>query len=290
VGRTASVTVAEHIVSDEFFRTLAIPITAGRIFDARDRAGSPPVVIVSQTTARQLWSGENPIGQSLEIDGRLHEVIGVVGDVRGDDVRGATGGGLEREPPPAAYLSATQVPQNTMTVILRTSGEPSMMAMVLRAAIRDIDPALPADQVRPLAAWLTEASAQPRLTTTLAGAFAVMALLLAALGIYGVAAYAVGQRRPEIGLRLALGATRGQILTMILRGGITSAAAGMLIGFTGAIFVNQVLTSLLFEVRLENPITFVTVAALLGLVALVACYVPARRATRVSVMTVLRSE
>jgi predicted permease len=285
-----SITAAEHIVSDNYFRTLGIPILGGRPFTDRDREGSAPVVIVSQSAARQLWPGATAVGQQVEIDRRLHDVVGVAGDVRGDDVRGTTGGGLEREPPPAIYLSAGQFPQNTMTVLLRTTREPSALSGALRAAIRGIDPALPADQVRPLSSWLTEAAAQPRLTTTLAGTFAAMALLLAALGIYGVAAYAVGQRRPEIGLRIALGATRRQVLMPILRGGLMSAGAGVLIGCAGAFFVNKVLASLLFEVGPEDPSAFVSVAVLLTAVALVACYVPARRAARIDPLVALRHE
>jgi putative ABC transport system permease protein len=289
-ARVSTMTVAEHIVSENYFRTLGIPILAGRPFTDRDREGSAPVVIVSQSTARQLWPGAAAIGQQLEIDRRLHEIVGVAGDVRGDDVRGTTGGGLEREPPPAVYLSG-QFPQNTMTVLLRTTTrEPSAMSGALRAAIREIDPALPADQVRPLSSWLTEAAAQPRLTTTLTGAFAAMALLLAAVGIYGVASYVVGQRRPEIGLRIALGATRRQVLMPILRGGLTSAVAGVLIGCAGAFFVNKVLASLLFEVRPEDPSAFASVAVLLMAVALVACYLPARRAARIDPLIALRHE
>jgi hypothetical protein len=304
-GRTtaaaaSSVSVAEHIVSDGYFRTLAIRMLVGRSFDARDRAGSPPVVIVSQATASQVWPGTNAVGQQLEIDGRLHEVVGISADIRGDDVRGATGGGLERQPPSAIYLSASQFPQSTMTVLLRASSGPSKrsgptndlaaVATALRAAIREIDPALPADQVRPLRDWLAEAAAQPRLTTWLAGAFAGMALLLAALGIYAVAAYSVGQRRPEIGLRMALGATRTQVMMLVLRSGISSAVLGMLIGFAGALLVNTLLTSLLYEVRPEDPLAFASVAAVLGAVALVACYVPARRAAGIDPLVTLRTE
>jgi putative ABC transport system permease protein len=164
------------------------------------------------------------------------------------------------------------------------------MVDALRAAIRGLDPAVPADQVRSLDDWLTEAAAQPRLTTMLAAAFAGMALLLAALGIYGVAAYAVAQRRAEIGLRMALGSTRAQILTMILRNGIMSAIAGMLTGLTGAFFINKLLASLLFDVQPEDPLAFVSVAAVLTTVALLACYVPARRAARLDPLVTLRCE
>jgi putative ABC transport system permease protein len=286
----SSLSVAEHIVSENYFQTLSIPIVFGRVFDERDVAGSPPVVVINQATARQLWPRGDAIGQQLEIDGRLHDVVGVSGDVRGDDVRGATGGGLERQSPAAIYFAAGQFPQSTMTVLLRTTREPAALAATLRAAIREIDPAVPADQVRPLDDWLTEAVAQPRLTTTLAAAFAAMALLLAGIGIYAVAAYSVGQRSPEIGLRIAVGATRAQIVAMILRSGLTSAGAGMLIGFAGALAVNRLLSGLLFDVRPEDPLAFASVAAILGVVALVACYLPARRAASVDPLVTLRSQ
>jgi putative ABC transport system permease protein len=288
-ANVSSVSVAEHIVSDGYFRTLSIPILVGRTFDERDAAASATVVVINQATARQLWPGDNAIGQQIEIDGRLHDVIGVSGDVRGDDVRGATGGGLDRESPAAIYRSAAQLPQSTLTVLVRTKRAPAALAPALRSAIRQIEPTLPADQVRPLADWLTEAAAQPRLTTMLAAVFSVMSMLLAAIGIYAVAAYGVGQRRQEIGLRIAVGATRAHIVAMILRGGIASAGVGMLIGFAGALAVNRLLAGLLFDVRPEDPIAFVSVAALLGIVALVACYIPARRAASVDPLVTLRS-
>lgn len=287
---SSSLSLVQHIVSGDYFRTLAIPMRAGRTFDDRDGAGSPPVAVVSQEAASQLWPDGTAIGQRIEIDGTLHDVVGVSGDVRGDEGRGATGGGLDLRPTPAIYLSAAQFPQSTMTVLVRTSGAPATLAGALRAAIRDIDPALPADQVRPLDEWLTEAVAQPRLTTALAAAFAAMALLLAAIGIYAVAAYGVAQRRPEIGLRLALGATRMQILAWALRGGVTAAAAGMLIGCVGALATNRLLATLLFDVQPEDPRAFVSVAAILGLVVLTACYIPARRAARVDPLVTLRAE
>ena len=296
-ANVSSVSVAEHIVSESYFRTLSIPILIGRAFDERDAAASPSVVIVNQAAARQLWPRGNAVGQQIEIDGRLHEIIGISGDVRGDDVRGATGGGPDRESPAAIYRSATQFPQSTMTVLVRAHGPSErtvptsdVVGSALRAAIRQIDPTLPADQVRPLGDWLSEAAAQPRLTTMLAAMFATMATFLAAIGIYAVAAYGIGQRRQEIGLRIAVGATRAHVVAMILRSGITSAGAGMLIGFAGALAVNRLLAGLLFQVRPEDPIAFASVAAILGTVALVACYVPARRAASVDPLITLRSQ
>jgi putative ABC transport system permease protein len=281
-------TAVEHFVSGGYFRTLAIPILAGRAFDTRDRAGSPAVVVVSQATARQLWPGATPIGQQIERAGRLHEVVGVAGDVRGSDGRGPRGGGLERRPVAAIYLSADQFPQSTMTVLLRTTREPSAFVPILRAVIRDIDPAVPMDQARTLDEWLGDAVAQPRLTTTVAAAFAAAALLLAAIGIYGVVAHSVGQRTAEIGLRMAVGATRGRIVLVILRGGMTSAVLGMAVGLIGAFLLTQVLATLLVDVRPDDPLTFASVAGLLAIVALIACYVPARRAARADPLVAIR--
>jgi putative ABC transport system permease protein len=286
----ATQNVVEHIVSEGYFRALAIPIVAGRAFDERDRAGSPTVVIVSQAIARQLWPGMNPIGRQLESAGRMREVVGVVGDVLGADDRGPRGGGLDRQPRAAMYLSATQFPQRTMTVLVRTTGEPSALVPRLRAALRDADPAIPIPQPRSLDDWLVDASANPRLTTTLAGAFAAIGMLLAAIGIYGVVAYSVGQRTPEIGLRMAVGATNRQIMALVLRGGMVSATLGTALGLGGALLLKQVLGSLLFSVQPDDPFTFAAAAMLLAFVALVACYVPARRATRVDPLMALRIE
>jgi hypothetical protein len=260
------------------------------VFDERDRAGAPPVVIVSQAAARQLWPGMNPIGQLLERDGRPHEVVGVVGDVRGADGRGQRGGGLDRLPREALYLPATQFPQRTMTVLLRTAGEPSSLVPRLRAALRNTDSTIPLAQARTLDDWLTDAVANPRLTTMIGGAFAAIAVLLAAIGIYGVVAYAVGQRTPEIGLRMAVGATRRHVLTLVLRDVLMSAAIGTMLGLGGAALVNKVLGTLLFEVRPDDPITFIVAAMLLAIVSLVACYLPARRATRVDPLIALRCD
>jgi putative ABC transport system permease protein len=282
--------LTEHIVSGDYFRTLTIQVVTGRVFDERDRAGAPPVVIVSQAAARQLWPGMNPIGQLLERDGRPHEVVGVVGDVRGADGRGQRGGGLDRLPREALYLPATQFPQRTMTVLLRTAGEPSSLVPRLRAALRNTDSTIPLAQARTLDDWLTDAVANPRLTTMIGGAFAAIAVLLAAIGIYGVVAYAVGQRTPEIGLRMAVGATRRHVLTLVLRDVLMSAAIGTMLGLGGAALVNKVLGTLLFEVRPDDPITFIVAAMLLAIVSLVACYLPARRATRVDPLIALRCD
>jgi putative ABC transport system permease protein len=286
----ASITAVEHMVSSDYFRTLGIPLLAGRSFGQEDALGSPPVAIISQSVARQLWAGKNPIGQTLDWNGaRQHEVVGVVGDIRGSDGV-ARGGGLDREPGAAVYFSATQQPQNTMTVLVRASSEPSAIVPLIARAVQDLDPAQPISQARRLRDWLDESTAQPRFTTTLSGVFALVALLLAAVGVYGVLSYTVVQRTQEIGVRLAIGAARGQILRLVLRVGLSWALTGIAIGLLGAFALSRVLGTLLFEVTARDPVTYSIVGVMLALVAMLACYIPAARATRIDPMIALRTE
>ena len=280
----------EHVVSPDYFETLGIPLLTGRSFGQQDGLGLPGVAVISESVARQLWADTNPIGQTLEWNGtRQHEVVGVVGDVRGSDGQ-ARGGGLDREPTAAVYFSATQLPQNTMTVLMRTSGDPSVIVPAIARAVQGIDPAQPVSQVRRLHDWLDESAAQPRFTTTLSGVFALVALLLAAVGVYGVLSYSVSQRTQEIGVRMAIGAERSQIMGLVLRGGMGWALAGIVTGLLGAFALSNVLGTLLFEVRARDPITYSAVGVMLALVAMLACYIPAARATRIDPVTALRAE
>jgi putative ABC transport system permease protein len=286
----AWIAAVEHIVSPDYFKTLRIPLLAGRPFGEQDGLGLPPVAIISESVARQLWAGKNPIGQTLDWNGaRQHEVVGVVGDIRGAGGQ-ARGGSLDREPSAAVYFSATQMPLNAMTVVVRTSGEPSAIVPAIARAVRDIDPAQPVSQVRRLRDWLDESTAQPRFTTTLSGVFALVALLLAAVGVYGVLSYSVSQRTQEIGVRMAIGAERAQIIRLVLRGGMGWAFTGITIGLLGAFALSRVLGSLLFEVTAHDPITYSTVGVMLALVAMLACYIPAARATRIDPVIALRAE
>jgi putative ABC transport system permease protein len=277
-------------VSPDYFQALGVPLLSGRSFGQQDGSGSPRVAVVSESIARQLWAGTSPIGQVLDWNGRPHEVIGVVGDIRGADGRGCCGGGLDREPSAAVYLSAIQFPQRTMTLLVRTAGEPSAIVPAIARAVQDIDPAQPVYQVRRLRDWLDESAAQPRFTTTLSSVFALVALLLAAVGVYGVLSYSVAQRTQEIGVRMAIGAGRAQILLLVLRGGMAWALPGIAIGLLGAFALSRVLGALLFEVGARDPITYSTVGLMLALVAMVACYIPAARATRIDPMLALRAE
>ena len=267
-----------------------MPLLAGRSFGQQDGLGSPPVAIVSESVARQLWADKSPVGQTLDWNGRQHEVIGVVGDIRGADGRGRRGGGLDREPSAAVYFSAMQFPQRTMTVLVRTAGEPSAMCPAIARAVQDIDPAQPVYQVRRLRDWLDESAAQPRFTATLSGVFAFVALLLAAVGVYGVLSYSVAQRTQEIGVRMAMGAERAQILRLVLRGGMAWAFAGIAIGLLGAFALSRVLGTLLFDVGARDPITYSIVGVMLAVVAMIACCIPAARATRIDPAIALRAE
>ena len=280
----------EHKVSPDYFRALGVPLVAGRSFGRQDGVGSPLVAVVSERVARQLWAGRSPVGQTLDWNGRPHEVIGVAGDIRGADGRGLTGGGLDREPTAAVYYCAAQFPPRTITLVVQTAGEPSAIVPAIARAVQAIDSAQPVSQVRRLNDWLDESAAQPRFTTTVSGLFALAALLLAAVGVYGVLSYSVAQRTQEIGVRLAIGAARAEILILVLRGGMMWALPGIALGLIGALTLSRVLGTLLFEVGARDPITYAAVGVSLALVALLACYLPAARATRIDPITALRAE
>jgi predicted permease len=280
----------EHIVSPGYFRALGTPLLAGRSFGEQDRKGAPPVAIVSAGMARLLWPDTSPIGQILEMNGRRHTVVGVVGNVRGEAGQGARGGGLKLDPRAAVYLAASQQPQRTMTLLVRVDGEPSMIVSAIRQAVREIDPAQPIYGTRSLREWLDESAARPRLTTMLGAAFAGTALLLAAVGIYGVLAYSMQQRTHEIGVRMAVGATRGQVMKLVLRAGMTWACAGIVLGLVGAFALSRILANLLFGVSAHDPLTFAVGGATVAIAALAACCMPAFRATRISPTLALRCE
>jgi predicted permease len=290
VSPDAGTSAVEQIVTADVFRALGVRVLAGRAFDAHDRLGAPLVAIISEGLARRLWSDGRAIGQVLELDGRAHEVIGVVEDLRGNDGSGRRGGGLEREPQAAVYLSAWQFPQNAVALVARAERDLSPILPAIRAAIREIDPAQPLQDMRPLEDWIAESAAQPRLTTTLAGAFALAALLLAAVGIYGVVSYAVGQRTQEIGVRMAMGAARTSVVGLVLREGMTWAGGGIAVGLVVAWAVSRGIASLLFDVSARDPFTFVAAGLGLSAVALAASALPAIRATRIDPLVALRTE
>jgi putative ABC transport system permease protein len=277
-------------VSGGYFRVLGIPVLAGRSFNERDTIGTAPVAMVSRRLARQLWPDANPVGQIVERGGRSYDVVGVVGDVRGSDGVGTRGGGPDRQPAAAVYFAAAQLPQRTMTLLVGPSGEPASVIDTVRQAVRRLDPTLAIQQVRPLRDWLTESVTPTRLTTRLATIFAACALLLAAVGIYGVLAYTVASRTREIGVRMAIGATRRTVIRLVLQQGMTWAGSGILVGLLGAFAAARLIATFLFEIPAHDPVTFAAVGGAVALVALLASAIPALRAAHIDPTIAMRTE
>jgi predicted permease len=281
---------AEHIVNGEYFQVLGIPLRAGRSFTERDTTGAAGVAIVSERVVRRLWPDGNPLGQMVERSGRPYEIVGVVGDVRGSDTQGTRGGSPDREPRAAVYFAAGQHPQRAMTLLARPGDELADVPAAIRQAVRQLDPSLAVQQVRPLQEWLGESVAPALLTTRLATIFGVTALLLAAVGIYGVVASVVASRTREIGVRMAIGATRRQVLGLVLREGMTWAGGGIVAGLVGASAAAGLIATILFDTPPRDPFTFATVGAAVTLVALAATAIPALRAVHVDPAIAIRTE
>jgi putative ABC transport system permease protein len=285
----APTSALEQVVSPGLFRALGVPLRAGREFGTHDQLGSPLVAIASESLARRLWANADAIGQVLEVDGRSHEVVGVVGDTRGSDGT-ARGGGLDRDPNPVLYVSSAQIPQGTISLVIRTDTTLQAILPAIRAAVREIEPTLPIPGLRPLDEWITESAAQARLTTTLATAFAGAALFLTVVGVYGVISYAVNQRTQEIGVRIAIGARRTSVVALVLRAGMTWAVGGIVLGLLGAWAMRRLIASLLFDVSATDPFTFALTALALTAVAALACTMPALRAARIDPVIALRGD
>jgi putative ABC transport system permease protein len=283
-----------QFASRDYFRTMRIPLAAGRFFTAQDGDQGAGVVVINQTMAHTFWPGKNPIGQRLKGNGRSVRwltIVGIAHDVKQQ--------GLDQKTGTELYLLLSQSPAianyapRNLYVVLRRSGEardPARLAGAARAEIRRLDPALPVAHVLPMEQVIYQSMARPRFVTLLVLLFALVALALAAVGIYGVLAYSVEQRTQEIGVRMALGAEVGGILAMVLRQGLGLVASGLVLGFGLAIVLRRVLASLLFGVSPTDPLTMVGVAAVLSLVAAAACYLPARRAAAVAPAVALRHD
>ncbi|HUG97658.1 MAG TPA: ABC transporter permease [Gammaproteobacteria bacterium] len=271
-----------RFVSSGYFTTMGIPLRAGEVF-AEHRPGAPLSVIVSESAARRLWGTEDPLGEGMRLSsGQVLEVTGVVGDVRQF--------GLAAEPQPAVYVSQALAPRSATTLVLRTTGDPRPLAGPVRAFIAEMDPNQPVRSILTLGEVMAESLGRERFFTLLFGAFGALALALAVVGIYGVLAYMVSQRRREIGVRIALGAGCAAVVRMVLGFGMTLVGAGIALGLLAAFALTRVLSGLLYGVTHTDPATFVSVPVLLCAVALLAAWVPARRATRVDPMEVIRSE
>jgi putative ABC transport system permease protein len=272
-----------RIISPDYFRTLGIPLFQGRDFTERDKPDAPISVILSHTLAERLWPNQNPLGRRLRWGPSLWvTVVGVVGNVRNVN--------LAIEPRPMLYLCAYSLPWPVMTLAVRAEADPQSMIAAMRAKVKEVDPEMPLANLRTMEELLAQASAQPRFNTWLLGAFAAIALGLGAVGIYGVIAYSIAQRAHEIGVRMALGAQQSDVLKLVLRQGMTLALIGVGIGLLASFALTRLLSDLLYGVRANDPATFAAIPILLTGVALLACYIPARRATKVDPMVALRCE
>jgi len=273
-----------RVAANQYFKVMGIPLVKGRLFDEGSELDAKNHVIINETMARRQWPGEDPIGKRVKIswnDTREDEVIGVVGDVRHAS--------LESAPRDMTYWPYARFPYNTMTIAVRTAGETSAVNSIV-AIVREQDPQLAVSRIRTMEEIMSDSVAQRRMTMLMLAIFAGAALALAAVGIYGVIAYGVTQRTQEIGIRLALGAQRSDVLRMVVGQAMVLTGGGIVIGGIAAVLLTRFMTTLLFDVEPGDPLTFLVVAGVLTGVAVLASYVPGRRATRVDPVVALRAE
>jgi len=282
-----------RVISSGYISALQIPLLRGRDFDETDVAGRPPSTLISASQAKQFWPNENPIGKHITLTffGTVREVVGVVGDVKSD--------GLDQNRPPAMlYVPLGQLSAPTaggwrsfsMTLVVRSSAKPASLVSAVSNAVHDVDRNIPVRNVLTMDELVTTSLSQQRFNLMLLGAFAVLALILAAIGIYSVLSYSVRRRVQEIGIRLALGARISDVLRMIVIEGMRPTLLGVTIGIVGALALGQVMSSLVYGVKPTDPLTFLAVAMVLAVVALSATIIPAYRAARVDPMVALRYE
>jgi predicted permease len=277
----------ERLVSGHYFEAMEIPLRRGRFFNDQDDMAKPIVVIVDEYMADQLWPGQDPIGKRIHIvefpsKDPWQTVVGVVGRVKQDS--------LDSNPRIAFYVAHTQFPTRAMTVAFRSRTNSAAMLSATKSELRSLDPDLPMYHVRTMEQQVNESLAQRRFSMTLLGVFAGVALALATIGIYGVMAYLVNQGTRELGIRIALGASRRNILTLVVRQGMVLAVSGVTIGLVAAFVLTRLMRSLLFGVEATDPLTFAGISSLLGAITLFACYVPAQRAARIDPLISLRCE
>ncbi|HEY8460275.1 MAG TPA: ADOP family duplicated permease, partial [Blastocatellia bacterium] len=284
---TARIPFRRDVISENFFQTLRVPLRQGRFFNAQDNQAAVPVAIINETLARRFWPGEQALGKRLKLGPEQSTnpwltVVGVVADMRRQ--------GLEREPIAQVFRPYAQSPERRMNLLIRTTGEPTQLAAAVRNEIRSIDKTVLVYGVSTLENKLAQAVAQRRFQTWLLSLFSALALLLAAVGIYGLTRQSVALRKREIGLRLALGAQPRDVLRLVIGQGMSLALCGAGIGLLAAFGLTRVLTGLLFGVTATDPATFIAAPLVLLLAALLACYLPARRATKVDPLVALRCD
>jgi putative ABC transport system permease protein len=284
-----------RIASPGYFQTMGIPLLQGRELNERDNADAPGVVIINQAMAGRFWPNEDPVGKRVNSSARNigplgrvipksleFEIVGIVGDEKNS--------GLNAKAEPAIYFSHTQFAYRSMSVVVRTASTPMSVATAVRNEVWKVDSDLPVSNLKAMEQILRDSIAQPRFSTLLLGIFAALALTLAAVGIYGVMSYSTALRTREIGIRMALGAKQNDVMGMVLRQGLKLASLGIALGLIGAFAMSRVMASLLYGVSTTDPITYIAVSLILASVALLACFLPARRATRVDPMVALRYE
>ena len=283
--------IQTRVATSDYFRTIGIPLKRGRYFTEDDKPGAPKVVVITESAARQYFPNEDPIGKTITLGwGRGPgtpraggEVVGIVGDVKD--------AGLDEADPPQLYLPYRQWPAQGMSVVLKTAVPPATVGEAARREVYAVDPNMPVANVRTLEQIVARSISQPKFYMTLLAVFAGVALLLAAIGIFGVLSYGVAQRTREIGIRMALGAQQGSVRRLVVRDAMALAIAGVAIGMVCAFFLSRSLVaSLLFSTSPRDPVTFTAVAAGLTIVAFAASYIPARRATRVDPVIALRAD
>jgi putative ABC transport system permease protein len=290
IAREARPLTEYRIVTPRYFESMGIPLLAGRDFAATDTKQAPNVVIINQAFAERHFAGENPIGQRISLQGQERDplqIIGVVGNVRHF--------GLDAPPVPEAFVPFLQDPlsktyQRSLTIVARTESNPAAVAGSLRTALTALDKSLPVYALKPMTEYLRDSLMRRRFNLILLSVFGGVALVLAAVGIYGVISYGVTQRTHEIGIRLALGAQTRDVLTLVVRQGTMLALGGVALGLLAALALTRLMKTLLFGVSVTDPLTFAAIALLLISVAFLACWLPARRATKVDPMTALRHE
>jgi putative ABC transport system permease protein len=275
-----------RVTDENYFQTIGIPVLSGRTFTEAEAREDRRTIVINESMARQHFPGQNPLGQYLRVqmmpDPQPMEIIGVVADAKYKT--------LEGPPHPMVYWAHPQLVYNEMTYVMRTNGDPMNLAAAARREIQAIDRDQPVADVRTMQSWINELTARSRFGTLLLSIFAGLALILAAIGIYGVMAYSVTQRTHELGIRIALGAKSRDVLKLILGRGFALTLVGIALGLVASFALTRLMSSLLFGVSATDPVTFGGLALLLTAVALAACYIPTRRALKVDPMVALRNE
>jgi putative ABC transport system permease protein len=278
-----------QIIDPGYFPTMGVRLTRGRLFDQRDAKGAPDVVIINQAMANTFWPGQDPIGHRIRTGGSTSPWVTVIGIV--DDVKNS---GIDQRAGTELYLPFNQTSgsgENSMYIGLRAQGvDPRSLTSAVRREVGSLDSSLPIAEIRTMDDVISRAQSRPRFLTMLLSLFSAIALAIATVGIYGVISYSVARRTKEFGLRMVLGAQQSDVLSLVMKQGALLTGAGIVVGLLAAFALTRLMARLLFGVTATDPLTYLSVTGVLAFVALVACYIPARRATKVDPITTLRYE